>query len=81
LKGWSPALDITRNLIACGAGEIMACEPNIGKDFSEFPVYDFDEVLQKADILLVLVDHDEFKDVDQEALKEKVIIDTRGIWR
>ncbi len=37
--------------------------------------------LQKADILLVLVDHDEFIEVDRDALKEKVIIDTRGIWR
>jgi len=27
---------LPRKLIACGAGEIMACEPNIGKDFSVF---------------------------------------------
>ena len=32
-------------------------------------------------VLLVLVDHAEFKGVDQELLKEKVVIDTRGIWR
>jgi UDP-N-acetyl-D-mannosaminuronic acid dehydrogenase len=53
----SPALEITRELIASGIGKIMACEPN------------------------VLVDHNEFKAVDRELLKEKVVIDTRGIWR
>ena len=31
--------------------------------------------------LLVLVDHDEFKEIDRELLKEKVLIDTRGVWR
>jgi len=32
-------------------------------------------------MLILCFDHDDFKEVDQEALKEKVIIDTRGIWR
>lgn len=40
-----------------------------------------DQVLKEADILRVLVDHDEFKDIDRELLKEKVLIDTRGVWR
>jgi UDP-N-acetyl-D-mannosaminuronic acid dehydrogenase len=35
----------------------------------------------EADILLVLVDHAEFKGIDRELLKEKVVIVTRGIWR
>jgi len=77
----SPALDITRKLIASGAGRVMACEPNVNGDFSEFPLFDLPQVLRDADILVVLVDHDEFKRVDREALKEKVVIDTRGVWR
>jgi UDP-N-acetyl-D-mannosaminuronate dehydrogenase len=32
------------------------------------------EVLKEADILLVLVDHAEFKGIDRE-------LDTRGVWR
>ncbi|MBE0500738.1 MAG: UDP-N-acetyl-D-mannosamine dehydrogenase [Desulfuromonadales bacterium] len=77
----SPALDITRKLIASGIGEVMACEPNVNDGFKEFPLYDLPRILQEADILLVLVDHDDFKTIDREALKEKVVIDTRGIWR
>ncbi|GAB6194147.1 UDP-N-acetyl-D-mannosamine dehydrogenase [Desulfocastanea catecholica] len=77
----SPALEITRALMASGIGQLMACEPNVNSGFGEFPLYDLNEVLKESDILLVLVDHVEFKGIDWELLKEKVVIDTRGIWR
>ena len=77
----SPALEITRELIAGGIGRVMACDPNVNGKFCEFQLFDLAEVLQKADILIVLVDHVEFKGVDLELIKEKVVFDTRGIWR
>ena len=77
----SPALEITRELIASDIGRVMACEPNVNSGFTEFPLYAIEQVLHEADILLVLVDHEEFKGIDRELLKEKVVIDTRGIWR
>lgn len=77
----SPALDITRELMSSGVGEVLACEPLVNGDFKEFGLSSLDEVLLRADILVVLVDHDEFKGVDGELLKEKVVIDTRGIMR
>ena len=77
----SPALEITRELRDSGIGRVMACEPNANGDFQDFELYSVEQVLKEADILLLLVDHDEFKDVDMELLKEKVIVDTRGIWR
>lgn len=77
----SPALEIARKLIASGVGEIMACEPNVTHGFDEFPLYGLGDVLQKSDILLILVDHEEFFGIDSESLKEKVVIDTRGIFR
>lgn len=77
----SPAMEITRELIRSGIGQVMACEPNALNGFNEFPLYDLQAVLRESDILLVLVDHDEFKEIDRELLKEKVLIDTRGVWR
>jgi UDP-N-acetyl-D-mannosaminuronic acid dehydrogenase len=77
----SPALEITRELIKTGIGRVMACEPNVDCGFDEFPLYELSAVLKEADILLVLVDHDEFTGIEHELLKEKVVIDTRGIWR
>lgn len=49
--------------------------------FQEFQLYSLEEILREANILLVLVDHDEFKAIDRALLKEKVVIDTRGVWR
>jgi UDP-N-acetyl-D-mannosaminuronic acid dehydrogenase len=77
----SPALEITRELMASGIGQVLACEPNVNGEFGEFPLFDLNEVLKEADILVVLVDHQEFKGIDRELLKEKVVIDTRGVWR
>src|SRR6185369_5959995 len=46
----SPALEITRALIASGIGRVMACEPNVNEGFGEFPLYDLNDVLKEADI-------------------------------
>ncbi|WP_318842539.1 UDP binding domain-containing protein [Citrifermentans bremense] len=77
----SPALEITRELMSSGVGRVMACEPNLSQGRGDLPLYGLEEVLRDADILLVLVDHEEFKEMDRELLKEKVVIDTRGVWR
>ncbi len=43
--------------------------------------YPLEQVLREADTLLVLVDHDEFKEIDRELLKEKVLIDKPGSFK
>lgn len=39
-----------------------------------------DAALERADILLLLVDHAEFRGVDAALLEGRTVIDTRGIW-
>lgn len=34
-----------------------------------------------ADAVLLLVDHDDFKEIDRSVLEGKAVIDTRGIWQ
>jgi UDP-N-acetyl-D-mannosaminuronic acid dehydrogenase len=58
----------------------MACEPNINGGLNDIPLSNLSQIIKEADILVVLVDHDEFKAIDRELIKEKVVIDTRGIW-
>ena len=41
---------------------------------------DFDSALAACEIVVVLVDHDLFKNVDRQKLAGKTIYDTRGIW-
>lgn len=74
----SPALAITKRLVEENIGEIIVCEPNI-KAHKEFDLCSFDEALERADILLVLVDHEPFKSLSAAKLSEKIVIDTRGI--
>ena len=62
-------------------GEILACDPNVDPAKAPFPLTDLKTALQKADILLLLVDHAEFLDLDHELIKDKVVIDTKGVWR
>ena len=76
----SPALEITRKLIRENVGTIMACEPYV-KEFKEFDLHPLANVLKQSDIIVLLVNHKQFYDIDRELLKEKIVIDTRGIWR
>ncbi|HUI44937.1 MAG TPA: UDP-N-acetyl-D-mannosamine dehydrogenase [Nitrospirota bacterium] len=76
----SPALEITRNLIKENIGTVLACEP-FGKTFDEFPLHPLEKVLKDSDIIVLLVNHKQFYDVDRELLKEKIVIDTLGVWR
>lgn len=76
----SPALEIVRELVEENVGNVLVCEP-YASDFKEFKLYSLDEVIKGSDIIVLLVNHKQFYDVDRELLKEKVVVDTRGIWR
>lgn len=75
----SPALDIVRALRREGVGELLVVEPHL-KASREFDLVSVETAIQKADIVLVLVDHKRFKRISREALQEKILIDTRGLF-
>ncbi len=77
----SPALHIVQDLMDQNVGRILACDPNVQASKLDFPLHALKQVLEEADILLLLVDHAEFKEIDLETIKDKVVIDTRGVWR
>lgn len=68
-------------------GTVLVVEPNIEELPREFEgkgnveLADLDDAVQRADIVLLLVDHDPFKTFDREKLQEKVVVDTKGLWR
>lgn len=74
----SPAVEITEKLINLDLADVIVCEPNISQH-KIFQLSSLDEALEKADILVVLVDHAEFLDLSAAKLSEKIVIDTRGI--
>jgi len=74
----SPALDIVKKIRKQDIGEVLVAEPNLTehKDFTLLP---YQEVIKRSDIVLLLVDHKPFKSLKAADLKEKILIDTRGV--
>ena len=57
---------------------------NLPKSLADFPqakLSDLQSALKNADIIVLLVDHRQFKRIDRDLLNMKFVIDTRGIWR
>lgn len=74
----SPAVQIVRALREANIGELVVSEPNLAYS-PEFPLVPMNEAIERADIVLVLVDHKKFRALKAADLKEKVLMDTRGV--
>lgn len=74
----SPAFEIITGLKVAGY-EIAIHDPHF--DNSEY--LDFDEAIKDSSLILILTDHDQFKDLDYDLLsknmKTKIIFDTKNI--
>jgi UDP-N-acetyl-D-mannosaminuronic acid dehydrogenase len=81
----SPAVEVVKLLAEVPNIKVIAAEPhthalphelqNLGIEFT-----DALSAIDKADIVVLLVDHRQFGLIDPEALKDKQLIDTRGLW-
>jgi UDP-N-acetyl-D-mannosaminuronic acid dehydrogenase len=80
----SPALDIVKALATKNIGTVLAVEPNI----KELPqslaggsvqLSTFANAMEQANVVVVLVDHKQFKVADKAGFARKVVIDTRGV--
>lgn len=83
----SPALQIVENIARSGLGEVIAVEPNITlEDFpeslveAEVVLASLDVALARANVVAVLVDHQQFKAIDKSMMAAKVVIDSKGIF-
>ncbi|MDD1792966.1 UDP-N-acetyl-D-mannosamine dehydrogenase [Enterovibrio sp. ZSDZ42] len=80
----SPALQVVEELASKNIGQIFAVEPNV-HSLPESLVHagveqvTLETALEKANIIVVLVDHKQFKAADKIQFTTKVVIDTRGI--
>lgn len=81
----SPALAIVLDLADKNCGAVLAVEPFIqalpdSLSNKSVQMTSLDEALELADIIVLLVDHKQFCEIDREKLQQKIVIDTRGIW-
>ncbi|PML85245.1 UDP-N-acetyl-D-mannosamine dehydrogenase [Vibrio breoganii] len=74
----SPALNIAEKIAAIHSGNVLAVEPNIAElSIDKIKLVTLEESLVKADIHVMLVDHQQFKKIK---LNDGLIVDTKGIW-
>lgn len=80
----SPAVAIVQQLAKEHPGRILAVEPNIHelpkKMIPQVTLKDLEHIEDESDILVLLVDHQEFRNHKLNTQKSVKIIDTRGIW-
>ncbi|MBS0849938.1 UDP-N-acetyl-D-mannosamine dehydrogenase [Citrobacter sp. JGM124] len=81
----SPAMSIAEKLACWHKGKTLIVEPNIdslpGSLAAHSELVSLDVALQQADVLVLLVDHHEFKAITGEQIKQPWVVDTKGIWR
>ncbi|HID8277327.1 UDP-N-acetyl-D-mannosamine dehydrogenase [Proteus mirabilis] len=81
----SPAMNITQQVANWHSGKTFAVEPNIHelptklKGITE--LVSTEQALKEADIVLMLVDHQQFKVIPGNQVTQKWIVDTKGVWR
>jgi len=81
----SPALDIARQVDLMNFNKLLLVDPNISRVPEGFKnvkgMSSTNSALKAADIVLLLVDHKQFKSIEKNLLIGKKVIDTKGIWR
>lgn len=80
----SPAVQIVEALEQRDVGQLICVEPNIEQlpnslKEKAISLESYEQAIDKANVVVVLVDHKQFKSADQLELAKKVVIDTRGI--
>ncbi|CAN7627999.1 UDP-N-acetyl-D-mannosamine dehydrogenase [Rhizobium sp. LjRoot254] len=81
----SPAVEVVKLLAEKPDLTIIVAEPNARTLPYELEgkgvvMMDALSAIDCADIVVLLVDHRQFKLIDAEALKSKALVDTRGLW-
>ncbi|GGD39130.1 UDP-N-acetyl-D-mannosamine dehydrogenase [Franconibacter daqui] len=81
----SPAMEIAQLIADWHSGETLVVEPNIhqlpNKLSGKCQLVALEEALRSADVLVMLVDHKEFRAIAGEAITQQWVIDTKGVWR
>ncbi|AOR61237.1 UDP-N-acetyl-D-mannosamine dehydrogenase [Pectobacterium parmentieri] len=81
----SPAVGITSMIAQWNSGVTLVVEPNVKHLPSalagQVKLVDTLSALKEADVLVMLVDHRQFKAINPEDVKQPWVIDTKGVWR
>lgn len=80
----SPAVEIVQKLANLQLGRLLMADPHVSEppaalgDLVELLPHE--AAIEQADIVVMLVDHKQFKTVPRRILNDRIVIDTRGVW-
>lgn len=78
----SPALEVVEKLMQNPRYEIRIHDPHVQPDQVPFTLLPFEEAIQDAHLVVILADHNEFKQLDPAVLKQRmktpVVFDTKN---
>lgn len=83
----SPSIDVVEQLLGRNVGPMMVVEPYVAalpeglSDHPNLKLVSLEESLAKANLIVLLTDHREFRQLEPSRLDGKLVVDTRGIWR
>ncbi|QHM72881.1 UDP-N-acetyl-D-mannosamine dehydrogenase [Mixta intestinalis] len=81
----SPAMEIAHLIADWHSGATWVVEPNVkqipAKLANDASLVSQQQALEQADVLVMLVDHREFRAVAGEQVAQRWIVDTKGVWR
>lgn len=84
----SPSVHIVERLaVELKGTRVLVAEPHVEQLPRSLRLHDnvtlleTEEAVRQADVVLLLVDHAIFGEVDRELLEGKALVDTRGFWR
>ncbi len=79
----SPAIEIVQAMVQEQLGTVLVVEPHIKvlpASLEGVELLNAEAALSRADIVVLLVDHQQFRKLDTDRLQSRVVIDTRGMW-
>lgn len=83
----SPAVELVAELARSGAGQLIVVEPHVSAlpvslaGLGHIRLASLADALASADIVVLLVNHRAFIELDRRLLQGKLVIDTRGLWQ
>lgn len=78
----SPAMDIAKDLLAVANYDVKVYDPHVAQEQVKFALSTFEESIADAHLVVVLTDHNEFKQMDaatlKGAMKTPIVFDTKN---
>ncbi|WP_312242504.1 UDP-N-acetyl-D-mannosamine dehydrogenase [Pantoea sp.] len=81
----SPAMEVAHLIANWHSGTTWVVEPHVrqipARLAEEATLVSVEQALREADLLVMLVDHREFRVIDADSVRQQWIVDTKGVWR